>query len=274
MKKRIISILILLIINVLVYGQTRLIKDSICLVKKHKITNKIDSAFAAFEHGGIEYQNVFKDSIGRRLFDSIVELRTAFLKNNNYKYVNRYDTIYIEPIELKNIDSNLLFMIKWHITQTERKDKNSYKSKLLYDIVIYPAISENIGVPKKIIDSLYAVNYFPLDSPFNPDYQVIIASYSRINDLLKIIDSKFYFSYMGRDVFIETPYLKDVTMMNNEKNKVKPFCLIIDKEDNDPETIDVFFQRKTFFYYFYDGIKLITSIKGMGGKPYNSVRRL
>jgi hypothetical protein len=232
----------------------------------------MDSAFAAFEYGGIEYQNVFKDSIGRQLFDSIVELRTAFLENNKFKYVYRYDTIYINPIELQDIDSNLLFMIKWHITQTERNDKNSFKSKLFYVIRIFPAISENMGVPKKIIDSLYAVNYFPLDSPFNPDYQVSITSCSRVNDLIQIIDSKFYFSFMGRDVFMDTPYLKDVTMMNNEKNKVKPFCLIIDKEDVDPKTADVFFQRKTFFYYFYNGIKLITSIKGMGGKPYNSVR--
>jgi len=274
MKKRIISILILLIINVEVYSQTRLFKDSIPFEKKHKITNKIDSAFASFEHyGGTKYQDVFKDSVGRRLIDSIVELRTVLLKNNNYKYVNRYDTIYVEPIELKEIDSNILFMLKWHITQTERNDKNSFKSKLFYDIIIYPAISENMGVSKKIIDSLYEVNYFPLDSPFNPDYKVTIVSHSLVNDLLQIKDSKFYFSYMGRDVFIETPYLKDVTMMNNDKNKVKFFCLIVDKEDADTETTDLFFQRKTLFYYFYDGIKLITSIKGMEGKPYNSVRK-
>ncbi|MEI6349110.1 MAG: hypothetical protein WCM93_02215 [Bacteroidota bacterium] len=151
------------------------------------------------------------------------------------------DTLRFDAIEIAELDSNFEKMLKWHQLVTKKEKRNKSNKNTLDIISIQPTISRWSGVPKRIIDSLYAKNDFPIESS-SPSYEVSIYTADCTNIYIrKILCSfkKYYVNYQGRDVFIVSDL--DIKFPNNKGGK--SFSYVI-TENNYNENL---FTR----YYFY-----------------------
>jgi hypothetical protein len=109
----------------------------------------------------------------------------------------------IQTFKLSNLDTILIKIISHHKDILKERDI-SFEDSTIIVLTIMPTIDKAMGVPQRIIDSIYNNNEIPLKAD-SPIYDIVVET-RPFNSLYfnstNLYPFKFYYNYWGQTVLI------------------------------------------------------------------------